>query len=66
MGRLFLSTYFRAIGERMKLDLDMSPQEWEVLQQELRHHMSYMGVTCGEIDPWDVFRKVCESIEATK
>ena len=26
--------------------------------------MSYMGVTCGEVDPWDVFRKVCESIEA--
>ena len=48
----------------MKLDLDMTAQEWEVLQQELRHHMSYMGVTCGEADPWDVFRKVCESIEA--
>lgn len=47
----------------MRLDLDMSPQEWQVLQQELRHHMRYMGVTCCEVDPWDVFRKVCESIE---
>jgi len=50
----------------MKLDLDMSPQEWEVPQLLLRHLMSYMGVTCNEIDPWDVFRKVCESIEANK
>lgn len=49
----------------MKVDLDMSPQEWEVLREELRRHMNYMGVTCSEIDPWDVFYKVSEAIEDT-
>ena len=47
----------------MKLNLDMSQDEWEVLREELRRHMSYMGVTCSVIDPWDVFRKVCEAVE---
>jgi len=47
----------------MKLDLDMTQQEWEVLREELRRHMSYMGVTCSKIDPWDVFDKVCLAVE---
>jgi len=47
----------------MKLDLDMTQQEWEVLREELRRHMNYMGVTCSDVDPWDVFRKVCEAVE---
>ena len=49
--------------QTMKLDLDMTPEEWEVLREELRRHMSYMGVTCSEIDPWDVFDKVCLAVE---
>ena len=44
----------------MKLDLDMRQEEWEVLREELRRHMS---VTCSEIDPWDVFDKVCLAVE---
>ena len=47
----------------MKLDLDMTPQEWEVLREELRRHMNYMGIIGADIDPWDVFRKVCEAVE---
>lgn len=47
----------------MKLDLDMTQQEWEVLREELRRHMNYMGVTCSDVDPWDVFYKVSEAIE---
>lgn len=47
----------------MKLNLDMSQDEWEVLREELRRHMSYMGVTYSEIDPWDVFDKVCLAVE---
>jgi hypothetical protein len=39
----------------MKVDLDMTQQEWKVL--------SYMGVTCSDVDPWDVFYKVSEAIE---
>lgn len=47
----------------MKLNLDMSQEEWEVLREELRRHMSYMGIIGADIDPWDVFYKVCEAIE---
>jgi hypothetical protein len=50
-------------GGAMKVDLDMTQQEWKVLRDELRRHMSYMGVTCSDVDPWDVFYKVTEAIE---
>ena len=47
----------------MKLELDMSPKEWKVLQEELEYHMGYMGVPAPGIDPWQVFYKVTEAIK---
>lgn len=48
----------------MKLELDMTPDEWHVLKSELQNYMSCMGVPATAIDPFMVMAKVCNAIDA--
>ena len=46
----------------MKLDYDLSPAEWRLLNFYLEPHEKHCGDIGGEVQPWRVFSKFCTAV----